>query len=161
MNKFYLNLKKYYPFLLNALIPFLIYLLPVYSTSYLDEAETLQYSYNFYNMFDFANETLFSSLVLLIIISSIINLVLFVFYMIDSYKLILYKNTLNKILLTSSYIILLSSLLILVYSIYISTLSSNNIFIYYNSFNLGSIILLTYAIIQTVLITIKFRRKEI
>lgn len=159
--KFIKNLKKYYPFLLNAFIPLVLFFLPVYSTSFVDEIDTITYFYNFYNLFDFKFESLFASLNLLIVISSIINLIFFVIYMVDSYKLILHKNWLNKILFTFSFIILITSLFMLICAIYIATQSSSGIFVYYNKFKAGSVILFIYSIIQAILITTKFKKKLI
>lgn len=161
MNKFLSNLKKYYPFLLNAVLPLLIFLIPVYSTSFVDEIDTINLVYNFYKLFDFSIDSIFASLNILIVFSCLINLMFFIIYMCDSYKLILYKNTLNRILLTFSFVILLASLIIFIYTIYTSTLSSSGVFAYINKLHVGSIILLVYSFIQTIIITLKFKKKQI
>lgn len=161
MNKFLINFKKYYPFLLNAILPLIIFILPVYSTSFVDEIDTITFVYNFYSLFDFSIDTIFASFNILIVFSCVISLIIFIIYMFDSYKLILYKNTINRILLTFSYIILIASCVIFIYVIYISTLSSSGIFTYTNKLQIGSIILLIYAIIQSVIITLKFKKKQI
>jgi len=161
MKKFCENLKKNYPFLLNAVIPLLIFLLPVIKTNYIDDVDTISYVYNFYDFFKFSSDSFFASLNLLILISSIVNFILFIVYMFDSYKLILYKKSFNITLLIFSFVILIASIAILIYSIYLSTISASEIFVYNNKFHIGSIIMLIYAIIQTIIITIKFRKKTI
>lgn len=160
MKKLIANFKRFYPFLLNAIIPFVVFFFSVYSTSFVDGYETITYNYNFYKLLDFNLDKFYAIYIFLIIFSSAVNFILFIVYMCDSYKLYLYKNMLNKILLTFSYVILFSSISILIYSIYVSTLSKTGAFVYNNSFNLGSVVLLLYSIIQTILVMVKFKRKH-
>ena len=161
MKKFWTNFKKYYPLLLGAVVPLIIFILPVYATSYIDEIDTVTYVYNFYDLFSLRIDNIFASLNLLILLSSVVNLILFIIYMCDSYKLLLYKNLLNRLLLTFAYIMLIASLLILIYSIIVSSRSSSDIFVYSNKFYIGSVVLILFSIVQTVFITIKYRKNQI
>jgi len=161
MNKFIKNLKKYYILLLNAVVPLIIFFIPVYFTNYVDEIDTITYSYNFYKLLSFNQNTIFATFNILLVACVIINLILFVINMCDSYKLIIHKNMLNRVLLTFSYVLLISSVIVLIYAIYISTISSNEIFVFNNYIGAGSILMLVYALIQNIITTLKFKRNKL
>lgn len=161
MNKLLGNFKKNYFLLINSIVPLLIFLIPIIATNYIDEIEQIVYYYNFYSFFNFSYDLFFSILCLVIVVCCVINFIIFILKMVDSYKLLLYKNFLNKLLLVCSFLITICSLILLIYIIILSTDSFMSDFIYYNSFCLGSVILFIYSITQNIIVLIKYKRKSL
>lgn len=161
MMSFWNKFKKYYQLLINSLMPLIIFLIPVYSTNYIDGLETITYHYNFYKLFNFNLDSMFSCFMLLILLVMLLNLILFIILMFDSYKLLSYRKIMSKFVLTLSYIFSLTAFAVLIYAIYTATLSHSGIFIYNNSFGAGSVILLIYTILQNIILTNKFKRREL
>lgn len=160
MQKFFIKLRKNYLILLNTFIPFLIFFIPVYTQTFVDEFEEITFFYNFYNLFDFSQELFFSLLMLFTILISFTNLIFFIVYMIDYYKLIIHKPLLNILLIINNVCLCLISLCFLIFGIVRSTYSNSDILISYNGFQLGSVLLVVYCIITTLFIIRNFKGKR-
>lgn len=161
MNNFILNLKKYYVLLLNAIIPFLIFFLPVYGVNYIDELETIEFSYNFYNLFNINIDKLFFILILLSTIFCLFNLILFIVFCSNHYKLIFYKKNLNRTAIILCLIFTLISLTILICAIIIGSRCGGEILKYDYNLGVGSVIYFIYCVIQLIIISFKHKRKQL
>ena len=160
MSKLGFALKKYYFILLNGLLPFLIFFLPVFNTTYKDTFENITLSYNFYRLLNFNNNFLFALLVLLLIIFAVVNLAIFLVLMGNDLFSLKHRKIIYIIIFVINLLMIIIALIVLIYSIILST-HSNNIYQVYNTFNLGSIVLFVYAIIQFVITINKIKNKEI
>lgn len=159
MSKSIFNLKRYYLLILNGIMPFIIFFVPILNTTYIDEEEKINLSYNFYQFLKSNNNIIFTILMLLMIITALISLTSFVILMIDSYKLLKYRKTRPIFIMVLSSLFLLISLVILIF-VLCKTVFLNQSFVIYNSFNIGSVLLFIYSIIQFILILIKLKYKE-
>ena len=159
MQKFWVNLKKYWLILISVILPYILFFLPVLSMVYTDEMEKIVYNYSFYNMINLTQEVFFTVLMILFITFSAINLILFVLFMIDNYKINLYSKVLKKIVLINNIILCVISLMILGETIYLCVTKGFSAGINYkNYFNVGTVILNVFMISITLLLYKKFKR---
>lgn len=159
MQKFWVNFKKYWLILISAILPYILFFLPVLSMVYTDEIEKIVYNYNFYNMLNLTQEVFFTVLMILFITFSVINLILFVLFMIDNYKINLYLIVLKKIVLIINVILCIISLMMLGLAIYLCATKGFSAGINYkNYFNVGTVILSVYMVIVTLFLYKKFKR---
>lgn len=159
MQKFWVNFKKYWLILISAILPYILFFLPVLSMVYTDEMEKIVYNYSFYNMINLTQEVFFTVLMILFITFSAINLILFVLFMIDNYKINLYSIVLKKIVLIINIILCIISLMMLGEAIYLCVTKGFSAGINYkNYFNVGTVILNVFMISITLLLYKKFKR---
>lgn len=159
MQKFWVNLKKYWLILISVILPYILFFLPVLSMVYTDEMEKIVYNYSFYNMINLTQEVFFTILMILFITFSAINLILFVLFMIDNYKINLYSIVLKKIVLINNIILCVISLMMLGKTIYLCVTKGFSAGINYkNCFNVGTVILNVFMIGITLLLYKKFKR---
>lgn len=157
MQKFWVNFKKYWLILISVILPYILFFLPVLSMVYTDEMEKIVYNYSFYNMINLTQEVFFTILMILFITFSAINLILFVLFMIDNYKINLYSIVLKKIVLINNIILCVISLMMLGETIYLCVTKGFSAGINYkNYFNVGTVILSVYMVIVTLLLYKKF-----
>lgn len=159
MQKFWVNLKKYWLILISVILPYILFFLPVLSMVYTNEMEKIVYNYSFYNMINLTQEVFFTILMILFITFSAINLILFVLFMIDNYKINLYSIVLKKIVLINNIILCVISLMMLGKTIYLCVTKGFSAGINYkNCFNVGTVILNVFMIGITLLLYKKFKR---
>ena len=159
MQKFWVNFKKYWLILISVILPYILFFLPVLSMVYTDEMEKIVYNYSFYNMINLTEEVFFTVLMILFITFSAINLILFVLFMIDNYKINLYSIVLKKIVLINNIILCVISLMMLGETIYLCVTKGFSAGINYkNCFNVGTVILNVFMIGITLLLYKKFKR---
>ncbi len=159
MQKFWVNFKKYWLILISVILPYILFFLPVLSMVYTDEMEKIVYNYSFYNMINLTSNVFFTILMILFITFSAINLILFVFFMIDNYKINLYSIVLKKMVLIINIILCVISLMMLVETIYLCVTKGFSAGINYeNCFNVGTVILNVFMIGITLLLYKKFKR---
>lgn len=159
MQKFWVNFKKYWLILISVILPYILFFLPVLSMVYTDEMEKIVYNYSFYNMINLTQEVFFTILMILFITFSAINLILFVLFMIDNYKINLYSIVLKKIVLINNIILCVISLMMLGETIYLCVTKGFSAGINYkNYFNVGTVILSVYMVIVTLFLYKKFKR---
>ena len=159
MQKFWVNFKKYWLILISVILPYILFFLPVLSMVYTDEMEKIVYNYSFYNMINLTQEVFFTILMILFITFSAINLILFVLFMIDNYKINLYSIVLKKIVLINNIILCVISLMMLGETIYLCVTKGFSAGINYkNYFNVGTVILSVYIVIVTLFLYKKFKR---
>lgn len=159
MQKIWVNFKKYWLILISVILPYILFFLPVLSMVYTDEIEKIVYNYSFYNMINLTQEVFFTILMILFITFSAINLILFVLFMIDNYKINLYSIVLKKIVLINNIILCVISLMMLGKTIYLCVTKGFSAGINYkNYFNVGTVILSVYMVIVTLFLYKKFKR---
>lgn len=159
MQKFWVNFKKYWLILISVILPYILFFLPVLSMVYTDEMEKIVYNYSFYNMINLTQEVFFTILMILFITFSAINLILFVLFMIDNYKINLYSIVLKKIVLINNIILCVISLMMLGETIYLCVTKGFSAGINYkNCYNVGTVILNVFMIGITLLLYKKFKR---
>lgn len=156
------NAKKYIVILLNAIVPLLVFFIPIFSIIYKDE-EITKFTYNFYNMLSASQPILLKVCIISIFVISAINLIIFFIYVFDSYMFALLKPILSKILIFINALFLIASILIIVgvcNTIQIKTVS-NEIFSTEVKFLSGSVILFVYAVAQFLFLLRIYKRKQL
>lgn len=162
MKKFLTNLKHNYIYLIFAILPLILFLIPVFSRTFVDEIEEITYFYNIYNILDFAYQPILSSIIVVLIVGCGLNFITFFIYMWDGYKLPLIKREFNIFMLILNCFLALCCLGILGYSIYFSFAKGGDAGVtFYSTFRSGSVILSVTELILDMLLIRKNYRKEI
>lgn len=162
MKNFIRNLKNNYIYLIFAVLPLVLFFIPIYSRTFVDEIESITYFYNIYNVLDFNYQPVLSSIVLLLIIGCGFNLITFLIYMWDGYKLPLIKREFNIFMLVVNCFSAICCLAILGYSVYFSFVSGGDAGItFYSTFQCGSVILSVSELVLNMLLIRKNYKKEI
>lgn len=162
MTKFWGNLKKNYLYLLQAVLPLLLFFIPVFSTTFVESGEEITYLYNIYNIFSFTYEPFLSTVVLFLIVGCGFNLIVFLIYMRDGYKLPIIKREFNIFMLVVNCFLAICALSIFGYAIYLSSQSGvDGIFSFYNSFHSGSVILAVSELVLNMFLIRQNYKKEI
>lgn len=162
MKKFLTNLKKNYIYLIFAILPVILFFLPIYTRNIKESGELLTHSFNVYQVLDFNLQPIFSSVVVVIFVCCLINLITFIIYMCDGYKLPLIKREFNIFMLIVNCFCALCCLGILGFSIYFATMGGTSEGIsYYYSLHCGSIILSVFEIILCMFLIRKNYHKEL
>jgi len=152
------KIKRYFILGLNCILPFIIFFLPFYSTSYTDDIEKITISENFYKMFNFNENILFSICMSLFLLLIVVSFVMFIMLLIDNFKLIFYKKITNTIIIIVGSLFLIISIIFFIYSIYLATLSNTEIIIVKNNFCIGALVLLLYEIVQFIYCLFKVKK---
>ncbi len=161
-NNFLKNLKNNYIYLIFAILPLILFFLPIYSRTFVDEIEKVTYFYNLYNIFDFNYQPILSSLILLIIIGCGFNFITFMIYMWDGYKLPLIKREFNIFMLVVNCFVALCCLVILGYAILFSTAKGGDAGVtYYSTFRSGSVVLSASQLVLGMLLIRKNYVKDV
>jgi len=160
MDNFLSKIKSNFILILNVVLPFAIFFIPLYYTTYVDELEATTFYYNFYNLINFKNELLFSLLFLLFILIALINMIIFILFIIDNYKLLIYKRLLNILSIINNVLFCLLSLGFLIFAAVRSIYSNNVLLNYNNGFYAGSVILLTFSIICLLFLIRKLKKEK-
>ncbi len=162
MTKFLKNLKNNYIYLLQAVLPLLLCLLPIYSTTFVDSGEATTYVYNAYNVISFTYQPFLSTIMLFLIIGCVLNFFVFLIYMWDGYKLPLVKREFNIFMLVVNCFVAILCLGVLGYSIYLACQSGADGFVtYYSNFHSGSVILAVTELVLNMFLIRKNYKKEI
>lgn len=161
MQKLINKFKNNFWLLLNAIMPFIIFILPIYTENYLDEEELTTLYFNFFSIFNFNIDVFFSILCIIVIITATINLFLFVLLIINNLKIEFLYNKLIKLLaIINNLVLFIISIIMLVYTIILSCYTETiGGFIIYNSFHAGTVVFATYAIITNLFIFRNYKRK--
>ena len=160
MRKFLTNLKKYSILLIGAILPYLIFLMPVYSEIFIDGVEETVINYSFYNLLNYETNTFFTIVMTFMIIFTVVNIMLFIILMIDNYKIKTNKDKFCKVALINNIAMLVGSVLIVIFAIIKSTKQNANYLVYHNIFQFGSIVLLVCAIICLLVLIKNLRIKN-
>lgn len=161
MSKLLKNIKNNYWLIINAIMPFIIFFIPIYAENYVDEQEITTFIFNFYNIFDFQVDVFFSILCLFVIITAFFNLLFFILLIIENVKIeFLYKNLIKFFVIINNIILTILSLTILIYIIILSCKSGViESFKTYNTFYSGTVIFAVYAIVSNLFIIRNYKRK--